>query len=176
MRASIHHVTGSNVDDAAANRAGRVESQSLVLLDGEDIELTLVHGSLINRVGHGGVDQFTERRRGGRIDDGQGEGDRMRGRGKIRLRRVTRGNEEEMEQGKIEKPVKVREGVCGRESEVGGRECVGGKVRLEGGKVRLEGGSVVGGKVRLVGGKVRLEGGSVVGGKVRWEGVWWEGK
>lgn len=59
VRASVHDVLGSDVDDVAADRAGRVEGQSLVLLDGEHIQLALVDGSLINSVGHRGVDKLT---------------------------------------------------------------------------------------------------------------------
>ncbi len=58
MGRALHDIGGSNVDDVAANGAGGVEGQGLVLLDGEHVQLALVNGSLINRIGHRSVDEF----------------------------------------------------------------------------------------------------------------------
>ncbi len=58
MGPAIHDVLSTNVDDVAADSTGRVQGQGLVLLNREDVELALVHGSLVDGVGHRGIDQF----------------------------------------------------------------------------------------------------------------------
>ncbi len=58
MGSTVHHVLGANVDNVAANGAGGVEGQSLVLTDGEGVQLSFVDGSLVDGVGNRGVDQF----------------------------------------------------------------------------------------------------------------------
>ena len=58
MWPAVHDVLSSDVDDVATDGAGRVESQRLVLLDSEHVQLALVDGPLVNRVGHGGIDQL----------------------------------------------------------------------------------------------------------------------
>ena len=63
MRPSIHDVLSTNVDDVATDGAGRVQCQGLILLNGEHIQLPFVDGSLINGVGHRGVDQFANKRK-----------------------------------------------------------------------------------------------------------------
>ena len=45
---SIHDVLGPDVDNAAANGAGRVEGKSLVLVDSEGVQLSFVDSSFIN--------------------------------------------------------------------------------------------------------------------------------
>ena len=58
MGDSLHDVGRPDVDDVAANGAGRVEGQSLVLLDGEVVQLAFIHGTLIHSIGNRSVDQL----------------------------------------------------------------------------------------------------------------------
>lgn len=63
MRPTLHHVLGADVDDVTANGAGRVEGQGLVLINGEGVQLALVHGSLIDSVRDRSIDQLANGRR-----------------------------------------------------------------------------------------------------------------
>ena len=58
VRATLHNVLRTNVDNVATNGGGRVEGKGLVLLYPEHIQFCLVDSSLIHSVGHGGVDQL----------------------------------------------------------------------------------------------------------------------
>ena len=51
VRTTIHDVLSTDVDDVAANGTGRIESQRLILMNRESVELALVHCSLVNSVG-----------------------------------------------------------------------------------------------------------------------------
>ena len=60
MRLSLAQIVAINVDNVAANGLRRHQAQRQVLELGVRVQVLLVNGPLVDRIGHGQVDQFAK--------------------------------------------------------------------------------------------------------------------